>query len=177
MLRVYVDALDTGPVDVSGSIASDDPLFDDIDFELAGPVRVSGRLLSASLGRFYWQGSLAAGVTATCRRCLTSTPRQIDAQIHLVFTEDQDTDDPSEYVVPEKTDVLDLSEAIREELILALEAYVLCREDCKGLCSCCGTDLNTNSCDCRSPSDPRWVALRQIKNQSKRVNDNGRSQA
>ncbi len=159
MLRVYVDALDRGPVDVSGSIASDDPLFDDIDFELTGPVRVSGRLLSASLGRFYWQGSLATDVTATCRRCLASTPRQIDVQVNLVFTEDQDTDDPSEYVVQDKTDVLDLREAIREELILALEAYVLCREDCKGLCPSCGTDLNTNSCDCRPPSDSRWAAL------------------
>ena len=79
--------------------------------------------------------------------------------MHLVFTEDQDTDDPSEYVVPEGTDVLDLSEAIREELILALEAYVLCREDCKGLCPSCGSDLNTNSCDCRPPSDLRWAAL------------------
>ncbi|MCZ6857141.1 MAG: DUF177 domain-containing protein, partial [Gemmatimonadetes bacterium] len=121
------------------------------------------RLLSASLGRFYWQGRIATDVDATCRRCLSSTPCQIDAQVNLVFTEDQDTDDPSEYVVPEGTVVLDLSEAIREELILALEAYVLCREDCKGLCPSCGTDLNTNSCDCRPPSDPRWAALEKSK--------------
>ncbi len=163
MLQVDLGALDRGPVDVLGSIASDDPLFDDVDFELTGPVRVSGRLLSASLGRFYWQGSIATDVTATCRRCLASTPRQIDAQVNLVFTEDQDTDDPSEYVVPEKTDVLDLSEAIREELILALEAYVLCHEDCKGLCPSSGTDLNTKSCDCRPQSDPRWAALEKSK--------------
>ncbi len=163
MLQVDVGALDRGPVDVSGSIASDDPLFDDIDFALPGPVRVSGRLLSASLRRFYWQGSIATNVNATCRRCLASTGRRIDAQVNLVFTEDQDTDDPSEYVVPEKTDVLDLSEAIREELILAVEAYVLCREDCKGLCPSCGTDLNTNSCDCRPPSDRRWAALETSK--------------
>ncbi len=163
MLPVDVGGLDRGPVDVSRTIASDDPLFDDLDFELTGPVRVSGRLLSASLGRFYWQGSIATDVDATCRRCLSSTPRQIDAQVHLVFTEDQDTDDPSEYVVPEGADVLDLSEAIREELILVLEAYVLCREDCKGLCPSCGTDLNTNSCDCRPPSDPRWAALEKSK--------------
>ncbi len=163
MLQVDLDALDRGPVDVSGSIASDDPLFDDIDFELTEPVRVYGRLLSASLGRFYWQGSVATDVNATCRRCLASTPRRIDAQVHLVFTEDQDTDDPSAYVVPAGADVLDLSEAIREELILALEAYVLCREDCKGLCPSCGTDLNTNSCDCRPPSDRRWAALEKSK--------------
>ena len=163
MFQVDLDALDRGPVDVSGSIASDDPLFDDIDFELTRPVRVSGRLLNASLGRFYWHGSIATDVNATCRRCLSSTPCQIDAQVNLVFTEDQDTDDPSVYVVPARADVLDLSEAIREELILALEVYVLCREDCKGLCPSCGTDLNTNSCDCRPPSDLRWAALEKSK--------------
>lgn len=163
MFQVDLDALDRGPVDVSGSIASDDPLFDDIDFELTRPVRVSGRFLNASLGRFYWHGSIATDVNATCRRCLSSTPCQIDAQVNLVFTEDQDTDDPSVYVVPARADVLDLSEAIREELILALEAYVLCREDCKGLCPSCGTDLNTNSCDCRPPSDLRWAALEKSK--------------
>ncbi len=163
MFQVDLGVLDRGPVNVSGSIASDDPLFDDIDFELTRPVQVSGRLLNASLGRFYWQGSLVTDITATCRRCLASTPRQIDAQVNLVFTEDQDTDDPSEYVVPEQTDVLDLSEAIREELILAFDAYGVCREDCKGLCPSCGTDLNTNSCDCRPPSDLRWAALEKSK--------------
>ncbi len=159
MFQVDLDALDRGPVNVSRSIASDDPLFDDIDFELTRPVLVSGRLSNASLHRFYWQGSIATDVNATCRRCLSSTPCQVDAQVNWVFTEDQETDDPSAYVVPAGADVLDLSEAIREELILALEAYVLCREDCRGMCPSCGTDLNTNSCDCRPPSDLRWAAL------------------
>ena len=163
MFQVDLGALDRGPVNVSGSIASDDPLFDDVDFELTRPVRVSGRLLNASLGRFYWQGSIATDVNAVCRRCLSSTPYQIDVQVNWVFTEDQETDDPSEYVVPARADVLDLSEAIREELILALEAYVLCREDCRGMCPSCGTDLNTNSCDCRPPSDLRWAALEKSK--------------
>ncbi len=163
MLQVDVGALERGSVDVSGSIASDDPLFNGIEFELSGPVRVSGRLSSVSLGRFYWRGNIAADVKATCRRCLVSAPRQIDAQVNLCFTEDPDTDDPSEYVVPERADVLDLSEAIREELILAVEAYVLCREDCQGLCPSCGTDLNQNSCGCRPPADPRWAALDELK--------------
>ena len=162
-MRVDIGTLDQGPIDVSGSIASDDPLFDDVEFELGGPVRVSGRLSRASLGRFYWRGNIAADINASCRRCLTSTPRQIDAQVNLVFTEEQDTVDPSEYVVPETADVLDLREAIREELILAVGAYVLCREDCKGLCLSCGNDLNTNSCDCRPPFDPRWAALEKLK--------------
>lgn len=163
MLRVEISDLDRGPVELSGTIAVDDPLFDDLGRELGKPVQVSGLLSSASLGRFYWRGTLATVVNAVCRRCLTPTPLEISAHVEVVFTEDQDSEDPSEYVVPEGTDVIDFREAVREELILAADQYVLCREDCKGLCPTCGTDLNQQSCACRPPPDPRWAALEAIR--------------
>ena len=36
---------------------------------------------------------------------------------------------------------------------------VLCRDECRGLCPQCGQNLNTASCDCAPPADPRWDAL------------------
>jgi uncharacterized protein len=162
MLQVEVGGLDRGPFEVSGQIAGDDPLFDGVEVGLGEPVRVSGRVSSAGLGRFYWKGRLATAVKASCRRCLASTSLPVDKTVEVVFTEDQDTEDPSEYVIPEGANVLDLRDAVREELILAAEQYVLCREDCKGLCSTCGTDLNVNSCDCRPPPDLRWAALEAL---------------
>jgi uncharacterized protein len=163
MLQVEVGALDRGPVEVSGQIAGDDPLFDDVVVELGEPVRVSGRVSSAGLGRFYWKGCIVTTVDAACPRCLTPTRVQVARVVEVVFTEDQDTEDASEYVVSEGARVLDLRDAVREELILAAEQYTLCREDCKGLCPTCGTDLNENSCDCRPPPDPRWAALEALR--------------
>ena len=59
---------------------------------------------------------------------------------------------------------LDLRSWARDALALALPAQIVCREDCAGLCSVCGEDLN------RSPEhaherepDPRWAALRELK--------------
>ncbi len=166
MLSVKIGALDRGPVEVSGTVASDDPLFDGVGFELGESVRVSGRLSGASVGRFYWKGRIATTVSATCRRCLTSTAVAIDARVDAVFTENQDTEDPSEYVVPKGAGLIDLHEVIREELILATRQFALCREDCKGLCQTCGTDLNLHSCDCWPSLDSRWTALETMETKS-----------
>lgn len=163
MLRVEIAALDRRPVDISGKLGSDDPLFEDFIFELTEPVSVTGRISSAGLGRFYWRGEIVTSVRASCRRCLAPTPLPIAAQVNVVFTEDQDAADPSEYVVPEGTHVLELHQAVREELILAMPEYVLCREECKGLCAVCGTDLNVGSCNCQPSTDPRWGALETLK--------------
>ncbi len=176
MLSVQIGALDRGPVEVSGRVASDDPLFDDVGFELGESVRVSGRLSGASVGRFYWKGRIATTVRATCRRCLASTALEIDARVDAVFTESQDTEDPSEYVVPKGAGLIDLREVIREELILAARQFVLCREDCQGLCQTCGIDLNLDSCDCRPSFDSRWTALETMKTKSGGQDYDGSSQ-
>jgi uncharacterized protein len=47
----------------------------------------------------------------------------------------------------EKQQVLD--EHVREELILAYPAKILCRDDCRGLCLKCGADLNDGVCMCK----------------------------
>ncbi len=44
---------------------------------------------------------------------------------------------------------IDLGEEIRQEIILANPAKVLCSIDCKGICPKCGADLNTEQCKCK----------------------------
>jgi uncharacterized protein len=51
---------------------------------------------------------------------------------------------------------------VREEFVLAAPAFVLCREDCPGLCAQCGSDLNEGPCACRPEPDPRWAVLRAL---------------
>jgi uncharacterized protein len=45
-------------------------------------------------------------------------------------------------------DYVDLSEVLTEHLQLQVPFQPLCREDCKGMCSQCGADLNTGRCAC-----------------------------
>ena len=64
------------------------------------------------------------------------------------------------------SDVLDITEPLRESLLLAEPMQALCKEDCQGLCTVCGADLNDGDCGCDKVSvDPRLAALKQfIKN-------------
>lgn len=59
---------------------------------------------------------------------------------------------------------IDLDPIVREQVLLALPASVLCREDCKGLCPQCGQNLNEAECGCeRKVVDPRLAVLKTIK--------------
>jgi uncharacterized protein len=58
---------------------------------------------------------------------------------------------------------IDLSEVIREQMILAIPEVVLCKEDCEGLCDKCGKNLNLLNCKCKEDEiDPRWAALKNL---------------
>ena len=59
--------------------------------------------------------------------------------------------------------MLDLSEVVRQYILLQREQYPLCDEACAGLCPVCGQNLNEGPCGCRDVSeDPRWAALREL---------------
>ena len=58
---------------------------------------------------------------------------------------------------------IDVGEALREELVLTAPAYVVCSEECRGLCPHCGMNLNETTCECATDEpDPRWDALRAL---------------
>ncbi len=60
--------------------------------------------------------------------------------------------------------VVDLDPMVREQLLLALPAYPVCKDDCKGLCPVCGANLNDRECGCdRHVPDPRWAGLKNVK--------------
>ena len=59
----------------------------------------------------------------------------------------------------EPTDVVDITDDVRQEIILAYPMIPLCRPDCKGLCSACGANLNVTSCNHRAiqrPGHDEW---------------------
>ena len=50
---------------------------------------------------------------------------------------------------------VDLTDDVREELLLAIPSCFYCSTDCKGICPMCGTNLNHGSCSCdRDSAEP-----------------------
>jgi len=161
MLRVALPEARAGAVETVGEIAPGDSLMADAEWPLAEPASVTGRFSGAGEGKFYWKVRIETVVRAECRRCLTPVDVPVRVALGLVFSAGGDApEDDGCYVIPPRTQVLDLSDAVREELLLAMPHFVECRPDCRGLCPRCGANLNDGPCGCAKHTDPRWDALR-----------------
>ena len=165
MLSFDIRSLESQAVRIDGALPPDDPVWQEGDTLPTEGVHVTGRLSAAGTGRFYFTGRIEGTINASCRRCLTDVvaPVAADVQLHFVDADEETAeDDPDVYVISVKQHELDIRPAIREEWLLAVPAFVVCKDDCKGLCPTCGADLNLGACDCAPPIDPRWNALRSL---------------
>ena len=99
---------------------------DDVDIKLTAEDTGTGILV---------KGELSTIVSCQCSRCLEK---------YAVFI---DIDDFYEYF-EEFDEHIDLTDLIRESILLALPGKGLCDEKCSGICFFCGTNLNNSSCDC-----------------------------
>ncbi len=107
----------------------------------------------------------ATTVHGACHRCLE------DAAIELTIdAEEYQADDPAsaddevcEYYHPLEGE-LDTDLWASNAVVLSLPTRILCRVDCRGLCSICGANLNETTCDCTHESvDTRWSALAELR--------------
>jgi len=164
MLQVDLRELTGGPVETSGELPADDPLFGGLEMPLGAPVVVTGRLQPAGEGQFFWHGSLRTRVRGECRRCLVAVEMPVSADIGALFSQDAAAaDDPDTYPLPPHATVVDVTPVVREELVLAVPTFLECREDCRGLCPRCGQNLNAGPCGCAPAPDARWQALAALK--------------
>ena len=120
------------------------------------------------------QGDIQAEVDVQCSRCLDNITVPVDARLEEQFKptvdvetgraikrDDQEEDDDAFTIDP--THQMDLSEPIRQALLVALPMRPLCRADCKGLCPVCGANRNTTDCGHQEePMDSRWEGLREL---------------
>jgi uncharacterized protein len=129
---------------------------------LEGPVR-----LMHTTGGVLAQGRLHAVATLPCSRCLEPISLPLDIELEEVFAQTVDLV-TGQAIVPEEEDralwidshhILDLSEVLRQDALVAVPMHPVCRSDCRGLCLICGENLNRTACDCAPEPDPRWAAL------------------
>jgi len=97
-----------------------------------------------------------------CDRCAEDVKKNFDFDVKRIIVEElQNENDDDDYIIVKNRE-LDLDALVEEEVILSLPNKILCKEDCKGLCTQCGTNLNVNKCNCKKEVDPRMEALLQL---------------
>ena len=128
--------------------------------EFVTPPRGEGNITN-SAGALTLTGTIFADLVCVCDRCSTEFRREISLPLDVKLAEGLEDDDNPE-IFPLDGDFLDLSDVLETCFILNTEAKFLCREDCAGLCSRCGKNLNDGPCGCAKEIDPRLAVLQQL---------------
>ena len=121
-------------------------------------------------------GFLRTSIQLSCSRCIGDYSQTLSVPFRATFTgatesPDTDRDETDIELTAEAIDLfrfhgkeIDLMEPVQEQILLSLPLKPLCMEDCKGLCSRCGENLNKGECRCgKQAVDPRLAVLAQLK--------------
>lgn len=169
----------------SKQIDADFPAPSGIGDEIVGvkegaPVHVSGSFDSIVDGLVF-SARVTAPVKAECTRCLKPIERDwgVDVTTFMPYESGEDAkgrngevdivagEEEAEDVYPLLADGAwaDLEALLRDTLVEALPLQPLCSEDCQGLCSQCGVDLNEHPDHHHEVTDIRFEALADLKKQ------------
>ncbi len=94
-------------------------------------------------------GRFDADATVNCARCLKAFLYSIGFDFAEYYKKQ-----PEEGEYAYQDDTIELDQCLEDNVVLNLPTRFLCREDCKGLCSQCGKDLNEGECGCQPKVDP-----------------------
>jgi len=103
-------------------------------------------------------GTGDAPLAAECGRCLEPTGGRLTVDVQELFGYERAPDDPEAPVLD--GDLLDLTDLLRDAVVLALPLNPVCDDECAGLCPGCGGKLADLGPDhIHDNLDPRWAAL------------------
>jgi len=168
-MQIFVDRLKEGDNRLEFSVEEITPVING-DFDL---LAVTDLVMNATRrGKFiYVTGSNTMKIEFDCDRCAETTQKEFTVLPEYVFhlgdyKISEDDEDDTTIVLPEETTIIDFSEHYLEAALLAVPYIRHCSEDCQGLCTSCGANLNLENCDCAAnkPIDPRWQKLADIAN-------------
>ena len=140
-------------------------------YRIVAPVEL-GFDIHKDKDKFRLVGRVKTVLELPCSRCLEPYSLPVDQTFDLRYHPQSDASAEAETEVEDedletsfyRDEQIDLNDLLREQFYLVLPMKPLCREDCKGLCPECGTNLNTGTCDCAPAwEDPRLAGLKQFK--------------
>jgi len=171
-MRIEVEKLNEAGAPFAARYAPEELELEDELTRLVSEAKLEGRA-SKWREQVRLRGIIDASVEVRCDRCVAPVVIPVNADFDVTYVPEEVLKTDAEATELQEDDLtfatyegdeLDLEELAREQLLLALPARHLCREDCKGLCPTCGEDLNTQTCGCeRQATDPRWAALAALK--------------
>ena len=111
-------------------------------------------------------GNISLSIQSPCSRCVEPVKIELNPLISLVLSPSDKIKDENEDLEHEtyQGDEIDISNYLREQIAIYLPQKVVCSDECKGLCTTCGKNLNIENCSCEENKiDPRFAILKDVK--------------
>jgi uncharacterized protein len=172
VMRIELVNLEHGRADFAQVYQPEELGLSDERVTLAGPASITGKVKVAG-AEVSVSGQIEARAQVECDRCLKQIELPVSADFALDYITGADYESSYAAALSEDEmsvavfdgEAIDVDEIVKEQILLAVPARTLCRDDCKGICPECGTDLNAGDCACEPGEvDPRWAALKNFKN-------------
>jgi DUF177 domain-containing protein len=144
---------------------------DQDSFRVNAPVALAFDIFKDK-AQFRLAGDVHTVLEVSCSRCLEPFTIPIDAAFDLRYQPHTENAGEGEAEIEEDdlatafytNDEIDLGQLMREQFYLELPMKPLCRDDCRGLCPECGTNLNRDTCVCTHEwEDPRLAVLKKLR--------------
>lgn len=135
-MRVEIDRIKDIPLELEEEIDPSEWELDSFDVKFIKKILIKASFVRA--GReILVDGTITTHRYITCSRCLKDSEKDTCQKFQLSYDSSL------------LKDFLEIDSDIREEILLRFPMKVLCKPDCKGLCSGCGVDLNIEVCRCK----------------------------
>lgn len=156
-----LDSLEN-PVSVRGTLDLQDTVSGRNDLRLKDSVEVDAVARSMS-GTAVVSGTLKANMEIICSRCLQQAEKAMSFPFTEMFTLRPGIAEDDEDIHLVTDEKVDLKPYLREAFAVQLPIAAICQEDCKGLCPVCGSNQNTEPCECvQERIDPRLAGLKDF---------------
>lgn len=111
------------------------------------------------------RGTLKGSVNVVCDRCAVPYEFTIDVSFDsFEKIPDEEFDEEPRVRMENRELQLNIGATLWEEFALVLPVKPLCSGECKGVCSGCGNDLNSQECECdQEEGDERLAVFRNLK--------------
>jgi uncharacterized protein len=108
-----------------------------------------------------FKGMLSFLCEGSCDRCLEKVKASYSVKVEGNFFDSTSVTAEEDYSYNGRE--LDFSAFIIDNVLLSIPFKHLCDEDCKGLCTHCGINLNQEKCKCKDDNiDPRLLKLKDL---------------
>jgi len=144
------------------------------------PLSCTIRLLRQGGDNVYVTADIVSAISVACRRCLNPFEAGMTTTLEVLFCSSNESQvSASDPVDGEERyydgDTVDLSEDVRQALVLEIPPWPLCSEVCQGLCPQCGTELNEGACFCELTDESQQRAFNPFSVLSKMLHEENKT--